>query len=290
MFLAIYGRKSIYSDHSDSIDNQFRMCRECIDFKFPGENSIETYSDEAYTGANTDRPDLQRLLADVKAGLVDALVVYQLDRLSRDVRDFSNIYSLLEEHHVMFISIKENIDTTTPIGKAMMYVTVVFAQMERETIAARVTDNMLGLAKKGYWTGGNPPVGYVRKKITVNGKNHVTIEPDPEGAKYVVWIFDTFLNNHHSLQSMETSFRRQGIRTQNGAFFSTVQLYKILTQPFCCPATPEVYDFYEAKGCQMDPGSPRELWDGSRGVMVYRRSTNKRDLPAESPAPPMQWN
>ena len=112
MFLAIYGRKSIYSDHSDSIDNQFRMCRECIDFKFPGENSIETYSDEAYTGANTDRPDLQRLLADVKAGLVDALVVYQLDRLSRDVRDFSNIYSLLEEHHVMFISIKENIDTT----------------------------------------------------------------------------------------------------------------------------------------------------------------------------------
>ena len=110
MFLATYGRKSIYSDHSDSIDNQFRMCREYIAFKFPGENTIETYSDEAYTGANTDRPDLQRLLADVRAGLVDALVVYQLDRLSRDVRDFSNIYSLLEEHHVMFISIKENID------------------------------------------------------------------------------------------------------------------------------------------------------------------------------------
>lgn len=287
MFLATYGRKSIYSDHSDSIDNQFRMCREYIAFKFPGENTIETYSDEAYTGANTDRPDLQRLLADVRAGLVDALVVYQLDRLSRDVRDFSNIYSLLEEHHVMFISIKENIDTTTPIGKAMMYVTVVFAQMERETIAARVTDNMLGLAKKGYWTGGNPPVGYVRKKITVNGKNHVTIEPDPEGAKYVVWIFDTFLNNHHSLQSMETAFRRQGIRTQNGAFFSTVQLYKILTQPFCCPATPEVYDFYEAKGCQMDPGSPRELWDGSRGVMVYRRSTNKNKKHQLNP--PEKW-
>ena len=156
MKFAIYGRKSVYSDHSDSVDNQFRMCREYVAFRFSGKvDIIEQYSDEDYTGANTDRPDLQRLLSDVKAGLVDVLVVYQLDRLSRDVRDFSNIYSLLEEKHVMFVSIKENIDTNTPIGKAMMYVTVVFAQMERETIAARVTDNMLGLAKKGYWTGGN---------------------------------------------------------------------------------------------------------------------------------------
>ena len=77
------------------------------------------------------------MLSFIKGGFCDVLVVYQLDRLSRDVRDFANIYALLEEHGVMFISIKENIDTTTPIGRAMMYVTVVFAQMERETIAAR---------------------------------------------------------------------------------------------------------------------------------------------------------
>ena len=99
----------------------------------------------------------------------------------------------LEEKNVMFISIKENIDTATPIGKAMMYVTMVFAQMERETIAARVTDNMIGLAKKGFWTGGNPPYGYRREKIEVNGKKHVTIVPVPEAADYVEWIFDTFL-------------------------------------------------------------------------------------------------
>ena len=71
---------------------------------------------------------------------------------------------------------------------ATVYVTVVFAQMERETIAARVTDNMLGLAKKGYWTGGNPPVGYVRKHIVVNGKKHCSIEVDPDGARYVTQI------------------------------------------------------------------------------------------------------
>lgn len=283
-----YGRKSVFSDKSDSIDNQFRMSRDYVEARFY--NQIESwvqYSDEDFTGANTNRPDLNRMLDDIKDGLYDALVVYQLDRLSRDVRDFANIYAMLEEHHVMFISIKESIDTTTPIGRAMMYVTVVFAQMERETIAARVRDNMQGLAKKGYWTGGNPPVGYVRKRIIVDGKKHVTIEPDPDGVKYVHWIFDTFLEYNCSLQSMETRFKNQGIKTLNGKFFSTNQLHKILTMPLCVEATPEVYDYYAEKGCIMDSDSPREKWDGSVGVIIYGRTTeiNKK----HQLQPPEKW-
>lgn len=283
-----YGRKSVFSDKSDSIDNQFRMSKDYVESRFPGQiESWVQYSDEDFTGANTKRPDLNRMLDDIKAGLYDALVVYQLDRLSRDVRDFANIYALLEEHGVMFISIKENIDTTTPIGRAMMYVTVVFAQMERETIAARVTDNMIGLAQKGYWTGGNPPYGYLRERITVDGKKHVTIVPDPEGVKYVTWIFDTFLDNNYSLQSMETSFRKQGIRTRSGAFFTTTQLHKILTMPYCVEATPEVYDYYQSKGCQMASCSPRESWNGSVGVMIYGRTTEKNKKHQMNP--PEKW-
>ena len=274
MRFATYVRKSVYSDRSDSVGNQERMCREYADLKFAGRiENFEVYQDEGFTGANTDRPGLERLIADVKNGLLDALIVYQLDRISRDVRDFSNIYALLEEHRVMFISIKENIDTATPIGKAMMYVTMVFAQMERETIAARVTDNMIGLAKKGYWTGGNPPYGYVRKRILVDGKKHVIIDPDPDAARYVEWIFDTFLRNGYSLQGMETAFKHQGIRTVNGGFFSTTQLHKILTMPFCAPATQQVRDYYISQGCRVE-GSPEE-WNGERGVMIYGRSTQK---------------
>ena len=274
MRFATYGRKSIYSDKSDSVDNQQRMCREFVDFKFPDDvESFECYQDEGFTGANTNRPGLKRLLADISDGIVDALVVYQLDRLSRDVKDFANISSSLEEHGVMFISIKENIDTATPIGKAMMYVTMVFAQMERETIAARVTDNMIGLAKKGLWTGGNPPYGYKRERIEVNGKKHCTIVPVPDAAEYVLGIYDEFLEGGYSLQAMETEFKRQGRRTVNGAFFSTTQLYKILTMPYCVPATPEVWDFYSALGCQMT--DERESWDGKCGVMIYGRSTEK---------------
>ena len=107
-----YGRKSVFSDKSDSIDNQFRMNREYCESKFSGQvDSWQQFSDEDFTGANTQRPDLQRMLSFIKNGFCDVLVVYQLDRLSRDVRDFANIYSLLEEHGVMFVSIKENIDT-----------------------------------------------------------------------------------------------------------------------------------------------------------------------------------
>lgn len=283
-----YGRKSVFSDRSDSIDNQFRMCRDYCEAKFSGQiDSWMQFSDEDYTGATTDRPDLQRMLSYVRSGLCDALVVYQLDRLSRDVRDFANIYALLEEHNVMFISIKENIDTTTPIGRAMMFVTVTFAQMERETIAARITDNLLGLAKKGYWVGGNPPVGYVRQQIVVDGKKHVTIAPDPECVPYVTWIFDTFLSWNCSLQHMENQFKHAGIRTRSGKFFSSSQLHKILTMPFCASATAAVYDYYSAKGCIMDPGSPREQWDGSVGVMVYGRSTEKNKK--HQLLPPEKW-
>lgn len=288
MVFANYGRKSIFSDKSDSVDNQFQMSKDYAAIHFPGQ--VETflhYSDEDCTGANTNRPDLQRLLTDIRNGTIDVLIVYQLDRLSRDVRDFANIYAILEECGVHFVSVKENIDTTTPIGRAMMYVTVVFAQMERETIAARVTDNMIGLAKKGYWTGGNPPRGYVRSNIIIDGKKHVTIVPDPDGVAYIMNIFDTFLNGKFSLQGMETYYRKNGIRTYTGAFFSTTQLHKILTMPYCVEATPEVYDYFEQKGCVMDPGSPREKWDGTHGVMIYGRSTERHKK--HQIQPPDKW-
>ena len=283
-----YGRKSVYSDKSDSIDNQFRMSREYCEQKFPGKiESWQEFSDEDFTGANTSRPDLQRMLSYIEEGFCDVLVVYQLDRLSRNVRDFSNIYAMLEEHNVMFISIKENIDTTTPIGRAMMYVTVVFAQMERETTATRVADNMRGLAKKGYWMGGQAPLGYSIKHIVIGDKKHSALELDPEGVRYVTQIFDDFLSSHGSLNAMVTRFRHQGIRTLTGKFFSKAHLHNILTMPYCVEATPEVYDYYAAKGCIMDSASPREKWDGSTGVLIYGRFSDKSQKHLVQP--PENW-
>lgn len=277
MHFATYTRKSVYSDKSDSVENQQRMCLEYVEMKYPNDmESFTAYTDEGISGATTDRPDLQRLLADIRDGLVDCLVVYQLDRLSRNVRDFSNIYADLEEHSVKFISLKENLDTSTPIGKAMMLVTMVFAQMERETIAERVSDNMHGLVKKGYWPIGTVPTGYKRKKIEAGGKKHSTLEIDPEGAEYIKSVYRDFLDSPGSVQSMETRYRNEGRKTINGCFFSQAIIYRILTTPFYCEATPEVYDYWKSQGCQIDADSPREKWNGSCGVMVYGRRVNKK--------------
>ena len=283
MRFAIYARKSVYSDKSDSVDNQIRMCRDYIACRFDAAE-ISVYSDEDFTGANTDRPDLKRLVSDIKRGGIDALIVYQLDRLSRDVRDFSNIYAMLEEKGVMFISIKESIDTATPIGKAMMYVTVVFAQMERETIAERVTDNMVGLAKKGYWVGGRAPLGYDRVKITVDGRQHVSLTVNADADK-VRALYDTFLTGY-TLGGLETHYRKAGVRAPRGGHFSSTQIHQILKSPFACAATQEVYDYYTAKGCIMEDS--RDLWDGSHGVMVYGRTTERGG--SHQLAPPGKWH
>lgn len=281
-----YGRKSVYRDNSDSIDNQFRMCREYCEIRFPGEiDSWKQFSDEDFTGANTNRPDFKRMMKEVESDACDVLVVYQLDRFSRDVKDFSIAYETLRAHRVRFICLDLNIDTSTPIGEAMMYVSAAFGQMERKNIALRVADNMTGLAKKGYWVGGNPPVGYVRSKITINGRKHTTIIPDDDGVEYMNWLYDYFLSGSYSLQSLETEFRKQGIKTRQGKFFSTTQLHQLLTSPFCCEATQEVYDYYAKKGCKME--SPREEWDGSTGVMVYGRSTEKNKKHEKQP--PSEW-
>ena len=274
MRFACYERKSTYSDKSDSVSNQGRMCREYAELQFRGQvESWNEYRDEDFTGANTDRPDLKRLLKDIKLGVVDALIVYQLDRLSRSVRDFSNIYSLLEEKDVKFISVKEHIDTSTAIGKAMMYVTVVFAQMERETIAARVTDNVIGLAKKGYWRAGRPPIGYTKTRVDVDGKKHITLIPDPEGVKYRTWLIDTFLASDKSLAGLARQFRQQGTKAVGGGFFSKTQIYQLLKSPYCVADTPEIYDYFEEKGCIMN--SPREEWDGKHGIVIHGRRTPK---------------
>ena len=104
MIFASYARKSIYSDHSDSVKNQHRMNRDYVDMHFSGKvDTFLTYEDEGATGANTNRPELKRLMKDIESGIINFLIVYQFDRLSRDVRDFSNIYAYLEEHNVQFV-------------------------------------------------------------------------------------------------------------------------------------------------------------------------------------------
>ena len=273
MRIFCYGRKSVYSDKSDSIDNQLRMCRDYCDQRFKVD-AWTTFTDEDVSGATTSRPGLQRMLKLIRQDAVDILVVYQLDRLSRSVRDFSNLYSEMEEHNVQFVSLKEQIDTTTPIGRAMMYVTVVFAQMERETIAQRVTDNLTGLAKKGWWVGGQAPIGYQRQRVTDEaGRRHVILTPDASRQSYVEGLFSDYKNAGYMISRVETKYKREGRRTPSGGFFSSTQIYQTLHNPVYATADLATRQYLDDLGCQI-VDSPAE-WTGQAGVAVYGRTSEK---------------
>ncbi len=267
--IAHYGRKSIFSDKSDSVSVQYNLSSEYCK-SHHADHRLYRYEDEGFTGANIDRPDYNRLIEDVRQGKLDVVVCYKIDRVSRNVLDFSSFFNLLTEHNVAFVSIKEQIDTSTPLGRAMMYICSVFAQMERETIAERVGDALLELAKAGYWAGGKPPCGFSTEKIIVDGKSHSKLIEKSDELSFFYMIVDTFLEGY-SLNRLEAHFRQNDIKTLLGNYLSATQLYSILKSPFCAPADESTYDYFEKLGCRM--AVDKKLFDGTHGLSVYGRTS-----------------
>ena len=151
--IAIYSRKSKFTGKGESIGNQIELCKDYVRNMF-GERYVElceVFEDEGFSGGNLKRPAFQRMMADVRKRKFKAIVVYRLDRISRNISDFTGLIDELTKQDVSFVSIREQFDTSTPMGRAMMFIISVFSQLERETIAERIRDNMHELAKTGRW-------------------------------------------------------------------------------------------------------------------------------------------
>jgi site-specific DNA recombinase len=170
----IYSRKS--SDHNldlafTSLDAQRDACEAYIKSQADeGWRVIPArYDDGAFSGASLDRPALQRLLADVRAGMIDIVLVYKVDRLTRSLADFAKLIELFEAHNVSFVSVTQSFNTRSSMGRLTLNVLLSFAQFERELIGERVRDKISASKRKGIWVGGPVPLGYaaVDKKIVV---------------------------------------------------------------------------------------------------------------------------
>jgi site-specific DNA recombinase len=163
------------------------------------------YDDGGFSGGNTDRPALQRLLDDVQAGKVDIIVVYKVDRLTRSLADFAKLVELFDRHSVSFVSVTQQFNTTTSMGRLTLNVLLSFAQFEREVTSERIRDKIAASKRKGLWVGGMAPLGYDTKdrKITVN---------EPE-AECVRTIFRSYLKLG-SLNRLMADLRKQGIVTK----------------------------------------------------------------------------
>ena len=163
------------------------------------------YDDGGFSGGNTDRPALQRLLEDVRAGKVDVIVVYKVDRLTRSLADFAKLVELFDQHNVSFVSVTQQFNTTTSMGRLTLNVLLSFAQFEREVTSERIRDKIAASKRKGLWVGGMAPLGYDTKdrKITVNEAE----------AERVRTIFRSYLKLG-SLSLLMADLRKQGIVTK----------------------------------------------------------------------------
>jgi site-specific DNA recombinase len=149
----------------------------------------EHYDDGGYTGANLDRPALERLLADVEAGCIDCIMVYKIDRLSRSLLDFARLMGIFDKHGVNLVSVTQQFNTTASLGRLTLNILLSFAQFEREIIAERTQDKMAAARKKGKWVGGIPVLGY---DIAPGGGKLVVNEGE---AQQVRAIFALYLEN-----------------------------------------------------------------------------------------------
>jgi site-specific DNA recombinase len=162
---AIYTRKSSeegLEQEFNSLDAQ-REAGESYVRSLAGEGwaiNPDRYDDGGFTGGNTDRPGLQRLLADIEAGKIDCVVVYKVDRLSRSLLDFAQLMQLFEKRKVSFVSVTQQFNTATSMGRLVLNVLLSFAQFEREIISERTRDKIAATRRKGKWAGGHPVLGY----------------------------------------------------------------------------------------------------------------------------------
>lgn len=290
--VAIYSRKSKFTGKGESISNQVELCRNHIRNMFGEEaaGKCAVFEDEGFSGGNLLRPDFQNMMTQVRQGRFRAIVVYRLDRISRNISDFTGLIDELTKLGVAFISIREQFDTSTPMGRAMMFIISVFSQLERETIAERIRDNMRELAKTGRWLGGNTPTGFRSgpvSRVTVDGKTRraYMLISIPEEIGIPKLIFDLYIQTD-SLTAVEAELLRRRIKTKQGRDFTRFAIKAILNNPVYMTADAEAYRYFskqEAEVC-----FPEEAFDGSCGIMAYNRTDQQKGR-ATRLLPVSQW-
>lgn len=276
---AIYTRKSTEEGldmEYNSLEAQFDACAAYIHSQ-AGKNwrlVDRRYDDGGYSGGTMDRPALQMLLQDVRAGKIDVVVVYKMDRISRSMPDFTALSTMLSDRNVSLVSVTQQIDTSSSMGRMFVNMLMSFAQYEREMTADRIRDKLAASRKKGMWTGGIVPYGYksVERKLVV----------DPETAPKVLFAFQRYAHNHSFLQTMRDLREAYGKRTASSEW-SVMNVRSMLTQAI--PAgkirdgkSGELFDG------QHEPIVPYDLWLKVQQYVADARK-GKRESRSEHIAP-----
>lgn len=274
---AVYTRKSTdegLEKEFNSLDAQRAACEAFITSQ-RSEGWVlvhDRYDDGGVSGGTLERPALRRLLADIEAGLVDVIVCYKIDRLSRSLMDFAKLVQTFDEHDVTFVSVTQSFNTTTSMGRLTLNILLSFAQYERELIGERVRDKVAASRARGMWMGGPVPLGYrvENRKLLV----------DEAGAATVRRVFEGFAEIGSATKLLPV-LHAEGLLTKTGRPFDKGAVYKLLVN--------RVYLGEAVHKGTSYPGEhagivPRELWDRAHAVLQesprVRAARNRANAPS----------
>ena len=236
----------------------------------------ETYDDGGFTGANTDRPGLQRLLADCAAGRIDCVVVYKVDRLSRSLLDFGRIIETFDQQQVAFVSVTQQFNTATSMGRLVLNVLLSFAQFEREIISERTRDKIAATRRKGKWCGGLPILGY--------DVHNMRLVVNEEEAARVRAIFALYLRQQALSETVAELGRRGWVNKRwrthkgqevGGKVFTKSSLHKLLTNVLY---TGQIKHKREVHAGEHERLIGPELWQQVQELLCAQRRRTERWL------------
>jgi DNA invertase Pin-like site-specific DNA recombinase len=227
----------------------------------------DRYDDGGFSGGTLERPGLTQLLADIDDGLIDVVVVYKIDRLSRSLMDFSKLVEIFDRNGVTFVSVTQSFNTTTSMGRLTLNILLSFAQFEREVTAERIREKVAASRKKGMWMGGYVPLGYdVRdRKLVVNA----------DEAASVRRIFERFVELG-SATALARELRREGFRNKQGSLIDKGYLYRLLNNRVY---RGEVVHKGKAYPGEHDAIIDNGLWDRAHAILQEsprKRANNSR--------------
>ena len=240
------------------------------------------YDDGGISGGTLERPGLQRLLRDIEADLVDVVVVYKVDRLSRSLTDFARLVEVFERYDVSFVSVTQQFNTTTSMGRLTLNILLSFAQFEREVIGERIRDKFAASRAKGLWMGGWVPLGYdvVSRKLVVNETEAVLVQRIFE--RFATLGSATLLAQELSAEGIRTkSWTTQAGRLRPGRLFDKGAIYKILNN--------RIYLGEAVHKGKSHPGEHKAivdqaLWDRAHAILAKNVHTRGNQTRAKTPA------
>lgn len=259
---AIYARQSIDKKDSISIESQVEFCKYEV-----RNNDYKEYIDKGFSGKDINRPQFLNLLKDIKNGNIEKVVVYKLDRISRSILDFANMIEIFQKYSVEFISSTEKFDTSSPIGRAMLNICIVFAQLERETIQKRIMDSYHSRSIRGFYMGGKIPYGFCKEDTIIEGVKTSKYLQVYEEAKHIQLIYSLYSKSKYTLGDIVKYFNDHGIKHLRDKKWNTARLSEMIRNPIYVKADIEVYNFYKEQGTKII-NSPSDFI-GHNGCYLY---------------------